>query len=69
MKVQSNFLKKMEMDERLETTQNLQEENQKGSRFLGSNAVSILNKWFMENRDYPYPNEMQTDLLASQAGN
>ncbi|RNA25746.1 Pre-B-cell leukemia transcription factor 4, partial [Brachionus plicatilis] len=45
----------------------LQESNSKGTRFLGSKAVSILNKWFIENRDYPYPDEQTTDYLAREA--
>lgn len=40
---------------------------EKGTRFLGAKAVNILNKWFMENREYPYPNETTTDWLARQA--
>ena len=40
---------------------------EKGTRFLGAKAVNILNKWFMENREYPYPNEATTDWLARQA--
>lgn len=45
-------------------------EMEKGStRFLGSKAVAILNRWFVENNDYPYPNENTTDWLAKQAGN
>jgi hypothetical protein len=39
----------------------------KATRFLGLRAVSILNKWFNENRDYPYPDETITDLLAKEA--
>ena len=42
--------------------------SQKGTRFLGTKAVSILNKWFHENRDYPYPDDATTDFLANQAG-
>ena len=45
----------------------LQETNSKGTRFLGSKAVSVLNKWFIENRDYPYPDEQTTDYLAREA--
>ncbi len=39
----------------------------KGTRFLSTKAVSILNHWFQENRDYPYPDEATTDFLAKQA--
>lgn len=44
-------------------------ENQKATRFLSNKAVALLNKWFIENRDYPYPDEATTDLLAKEAGN
>lgn len=39
----------------------------KGTRFLSTKAVSLLNQWFQENRDYPYPDECTTDFLAKQA--
>jgi len=39
----------------------------KGTRFLSTKAVSMLNHWFQENRDYPYPDEATTDFLAKQA--
>ena len=39
----------------------------KTTRFLGSHAVSVLNKWFNENREYPYPDDAITDLLAQEA--
>lgn len=39
----------------------------KGTRFLSTKAVSMLNHWFQENRDYPYPDENTTDYLAKQA--
>lgn len=41
---------------------------QKGTRFLSTKAVSLLNRWFAENREYPYPDESMTDLLAREAG-
>ena len=44
------------------------EQNQKGTRFLGSKAVNVLNNWFHENRDYPYPDDATTDYLAKSAG-
>jgi len=40
----------------------------RNTRFLGSKAVSILNKWFHSNRDYPYPDDEKTDKLAFEAG-
>ena len=45
------------------------EENQKGTRFLGMKAVAVLNKWFEENKGYPYPDEPATDMIAKMAGN
>lgn len=39
-----------------------------GFRFLGTNAVAVLNKWFQSNREYPYPDDEQTDQLANEAG-
>ena len=45
------------------------EENQKGTRFLGMKAVAVLNKWFEENKGYPYPDEPTTDMIAKMAGN
>jgi hypothetical protein len=39
------------------------------SRFLGVKAVSILNQWLIDNKNYPYPDESTTDYLAQQAGN
>jgi hypothetical protein len=44
------------------------DDGQKGTRFLSTKAVSLLNKWFAENREYPYPDEITTDLLAREAG-
>jgi hypothetical protein len=44
------------------------DDGQKGTRFLSTKAVSLLNKWFAENREYPYPDELTTDLLARDAG-
>lgn len=41
---------------------------EKGTRFLGTRAVAILNRWFIDNQGYPYPNESTTDWLARQAG-
>jgi hypothetical protein len=37
------------------------------SRFLGVKAVSILNQWLIDNKNYPYPDESTTDYLAQQA--
>jgi len=37
------------------------------NRFLGAKAVSLLNKWFMENKEYPYPDETTTNQLAKEA--
>ncbi|RNA25745.1 Pre-B-cell leukemia transcription factor 4, partial [Brachionus plicatilis] len=42
-------------------------DGQKSTRFLSNRAVSLLNKWFIENRDYPYPDEQTTDYLAREA--
>jgi hypothetical protein len=44
------------------------DDGQKGTRFLSTKAVSLLNKWFAENREYPYPDELTTDMLAREAG-
>lgn len=41
---------------------------ERGTRFLGARAVAILNRWFIDNHNYPYPNEATTDWLAHQAG-
>jgi len=37
-------------------------------RFLGSQAVSVLNHWFQLNREYPYPDDDRTEQLANEAG-
>jgi hypothetical protein len=50
------------------SNQNGNNNNKKGARFLSAKAVLILNKWFQENRDYPYPDEATTDRLAHEAG-
>jgi hypothetical protein len=42
-------------------------DNQKATRFLGNNAVAILQNWFQENKDYPYPDDATTEKLAQQA--
>ncbi|CAF1049661.1 unnamed protein product [Didymodactylos carnosus] len=42
--------------------------NCRNTRFLGSKAVAILDKWFHSNRDYPYPDDEKTEQLAFEAG-
>ena len=45
------------------------EEKVKPNEFdLMNHLYSILNKWFIENKDYPYPDEATTDYLAKDAG-
>ena len=43
------------------------DDQSKATRFLGNMAVSILSKWFHQNKDYPYPDEATTDQLAREA--
>ncbi|CAF1075118.1 unnamed protein product, partial [Brachionus calyciflorus] len=50
LKIPSNFLVNSE-----QMVQQEFKDNQKSTRFLSNRAVALLNKWFMENRDYPYP--------------
>jgi hypothetical protein len=37
------------------------------NRFFPDTVVDILNKWFYENQDYPYPDENMTNILAKEA--
>lgn len=37
------------------------------NRFFPDTVVEILNKWFYENQEYPYPNESMTNMLAKEA--
>lgn len=41
--------------------------NTRGNRFFPENAVDILSKWFIDNQDYPYPDETTTNCLATEA--
>ena len=37
------------------------------NRFFPDGVVDILNKWFYENQNYPYPDENMTNILAKDA--
>jgi hypothetical protein len=37
------------------------------NRFFPESVVKILNKWFEENQDYPYPDDNMTNTLAKEA--
>jgi len=37
------------------------------NRFFPDGVVDILNKWFYENQNYPYPDENMTNILAKEA--
>lgn len=39
----------------------------RANRFFPDNVVDILNKWFVENQEYPYPDEYMTNVLAKAA--
>ena len=39
----------------------------KVNRFFADGVVDILNKWFLENQTYPYPDENMTNILAKEA--
>jgi hypothetical protein len=39
----------------------------KVNRFFADGVVDILNKWFIENQNYPYPDENMTNILAKEA--
>lgn len=41
--------------------------NNRANRFFPDQVVDILNRWFVENVDYPYPDEHMTHLLAKEA--
>jgi hypothetical protein len=41
--------------------------NGRTNRFFPDAVVDILNKWFYENQDYPYPDENMTNVLAKEA--
>jgi hypothetical protein len=41
--------------------------NNKVNRFFADGVVDILNKWFVENQNYPYPDENMTNILAKEA--
>ena len=38
----------------------------KSNRFFSDTVVEVLNRWFIENQSYPYPNELTTQNLAQQ---
>ena len=40
----------------------------RGNRFFSDVVVDKLNKWFVENQDYPYPDEHTTSMLAQETG-
>ena len=37
------------------------------NRFFADGVVDILNKWFVDNQNYPYPDENMTNILAKEA--
>lgn len=37
------------------------------NRFFPDKVVDVLNKWFFENQEYPYPDDNMTSILAKQA--
>jgi len=37
------------------------------NRFFPDGVVDILNKWFYENQNYPYPDDNMTNILAKEA--
>jgi hypothetical protein len=63
----AHFLQKNK-DGNFQVKETFQDHNQRGTRFLGARAVSILNKWFNENKEYPYPDDATADYLARDAG-
>lgn len=69
LKPEYNYLQNYSRENNDLSQNNCQDEqNQKGTRFLGTKAVAVLNDWFHENRDYPYPDDATTDFLAKKAG-
>lgn len=39
----------------------------RANRFFPDQVVDILNRWFVQNADYPYPDEHMTNVLAKEA--
>lgn len=39
----------------------------RANRFFPDSVVDILNKWFNENQEYPYPDDNMTNILAKEA--
>lgn len=39
----------------------------RANRFFPDQVVEILNRWFVDNADYPYPDEHMTNVLAKEA--
>ena len=37
------------------------------NRFFPDKVVDVLNKWFFENQEYPYPDDNMTNVLAREA--
>jgi hypothetical protein len=41
--------------------------SKKKTRFFSDDVVHVLKRWFIENQDYPYPDDIMTNMLAKEA--
>jgi hypothetical protein len=46
---------------------NTSSNNSRVNRFFPDKVVDVLNKWFFENQEYPYPDDNMTNVLARDA--
>jgi len=46
---------------------NTSSNNSRVNRFFPDKVVDVLNKWFFENQEYPYPDDNMTNVLAREA--
>jgi len=62
-----NYLNSSINDENNASDRSFQTYSRPVNRFFPDGVVDILNKWFYENQNYPYPDENMTNFLAKEA--
>ncbi len=62
-----NYLNSSINDEHNASDRSFQSYSRPVNRFFPDGVVDILNKWFYENQNYPYPDENMTNFLAKEA--
>ncbi len=62
-----NYLNSSINDENNASDRSFQSYSRPVNRFFPDGVVDILNKWFYENQNYPYPDENMTNFLAKEA--